>query len=177
MPNTTHQVFLIEANQEAGDLLQDLFDNDNSTSTSQNTTLAQDTVPQASEMYCEDVEALMKPLVGQFAVYESFYLFNENNKTESLLFNSTHRVSNEGVYSTYFYLAKCNQTHHTKHNSKEDLTEEEEGDLLDDILGLLEDGDGTRRLRASNKINLTKPHVEIRGQISFVNSFGFLNAQ
>ena len=33
-----------------------------------------------------------------------------------------------------------------------------------------------RQLRASNALDLTKPHLLIRGRVAFVNSFGFLNA-
>ena len=33
-----------------------------------------------------------------------------------------------------------------------------------------------RRMRASNALDLSKPHLLLKGRVSFVNSFGFLNA-
>ena len=50
-------------------------------------------------------------------------------------------------------------------------------ELIDDVFG--EDkppGSGLRALTASHAFDTKQPHLLITGQISFVNSFGFLNA-
>ena len=46
------------------------------------------------------------------------------------------------------------------------------------IFNILDDNNNhqTRRLRPSNWLDLTKPHLLIQGRVAFVNSFGFLNA-
>ena len=50
---------------------------------------------------------------------------------------------------------------------------EDTEDLVDEILSVF-DGDDDRLLRASNQFDLKVPHVVINGQVSFLNSYGYL---
>ena len=53
-------------------------------------------------------------------------------------------------------------------------------EFLEEIFGSFYDStekESDRLLRASNEINLNNPHLIIRGNISYLNSFGYLNAE
>mgnify|MGYP006109371827 FL=1 len=82
-------------------------------------------------------------------------------------------MGTEGIYSTYFVFSQVkNNTFPVK------LDERADDDNPKDLIDLF--GDfflSDRRLRASNQINLQKTHLKIEGQISYMNSYGYLNAE
>ena len=69
-------------------------------------------------------------------------------------FNETFTIPYEGVFSTYFLFGK-------RQNAP---------------LNTGEDESHNRVLAAAKAFDTSKPHLLIQGEISFVNSFGFLNA-
>mgnify|MGYP000890466915 CR=1 FL=1 len=88
-----------------------------------------------------------------------------------MLYNQTFSIPYEGVFSTYFLFGK--------HKPVID-----DGGSLDDLFADIFDfeDDETppdahkRSLTPAHAIEMTQPHLLVKGQISFVNSFGFLNA-
>jgi hypothetical protein len=77
------------------------------------------------------------------------------------------------MFSTYFLFGP----HKAVQSDSDDII----GDIIDGLFG--EDDDkkneqihSRRALNPSHELDKSEPHLLIRGQISFVNSFGFLNA-
>ena len=117
--------------------------------------------------WIDDVDHMLDPVKKDFAVYEVHVFEGAPNSTS--VYNHTFSIPTEGVFSTYFLFGQ----HKTVEGEEEDLLEE----LIDDVFG--EDkppGSGLRALTASHAFDTKQPHLLITGQISFVNSFGFLNA-
>lgn len=99
-------------------------------------------------------------------------IFN-GSSNNTVWFNQTFSIPYEGVFATYFLFGP--------HKNLEDDSEDFIGDLVDDIFGEDEpkkNGPNTngRALTASHELDAKEPHLLIKGQISFANSFGFLNA-
>jgi hypothetical protein len=129
-------------------------------------------------VYAEDIfESIGDELLNKFAVFETI-LFEGKDVNTARKFDKTLKMSKEGVYATYFVFSRV------KNSTKVELEPEVD---TDDILGYLEDifgsfftsddSESERLLRASNEINLKNPHLIIRGSISYLNSFGYLNAE
>ena len=117
--------------------------------------------------WIDDVDHMLDSVKKDFAVYEVHVFEGAPNSTS--IYNHTFSIPTEGVFSTYFLFGQ----HKTVEGEEEDLLEE----LIDDMFG--EDkppGSGLRALTASHAFDTKQPHLLITGQISFVNSFGFLNA-
>ena len=97
-----------------------------------------------------------KPLLHRMAIFEAVLI---DNKPRT--FQKTVKMSSEGVYSTYFIFAPVSVT-----KDKEALKK-----YFDTFFD-----DGKRLLRASNQVDIDKSNLEITGSISYINSYGYLNA-
>lgn len=87
-------------------------------------------------------------------------------------------MSREGVYATYFVFARVKNP--LKVTLDTEVDTDNVSEFLEDIFGSFydsEENESDRLLRASNEINLNNPHLIIRGSISYLNSFGYLNAE
>ena len=118
--------------------------------------------------------------MNNFAVFETI-LFEGKDVNTARTFDKTIKMTKEGIYATYFVFARV---HKVMENISLDEEVEDEDENLEDIFGSLvsstDDGnndDDVRLLRASNEIDLNNPHLIIRGNISYLNSFGYLNAE
>ena len=94
---------------------------------------------------------------------------------ESIMYNKTFSIENEGVFSTYFLFGK----HHGDTDAEDD--EDLLSDLVDDIFGAddpAKDKPHNRALAASNQkqFDTKQVHLLIKGQMAFSNSYGYLNA-
>ena len=106
------------------------------------------------------------------SVFEAV-LIDGSKTTSARTFTKTIKMGTEGIYSTYFVFSQV------KNNTlPKELDDRADDDDPKDLVDLF--GDfffGGRRLRASNQINLQKTHLKIEGQISYMNSYGYLNAE
>ena len=124
----------------------------------------------------DDVETILAPMRKKFAVYQVDVLQGMPNTTS--YYNKTFSIPSEGVFSTYFLFGQ----HRVVDPDAEPEGEEKEGldGFIDDIFGDDREnehaGPGHRALTPAHNFNKKQPHLLIHGQISFVNSFGFLNA-
>ena len=114
---------------------------------------------------------MLEPIKREFAVYETTIFEGKSNSTVN--YNQTFSIPNEGVFSTFFLFGKH---HPVEVNTSFD---EDIGSFVDDIFGEDEDAktnNNNRVLLPSDAFDTKSPHLILNGQISFVNSFGFLNA-
>ena len=128
---------------------------------------------------------MLDPMKKEFAVFTTTIF--QGNANSTVYYNQTFSIPNEGVFSTFFLFGK--------HKPIEPNTSfgDDIGDFIDDIFG--EDEDKTTEpnhnirvlqaselTQASNALHKAvkqeppKTQLILNGQISFVNSFGFLNA-
>ena len=123
--------------------------------------------------------------MNKFAVFETI-LFEGKDINTARKFDKTIKMGKEGVYATYFVFSRVKKVI-AGISLPEEVHEVNQG-YLENIFGdyfdvsqteNLEDNEeeANRLLRASNEINLNNPHLIIRGNISYLNSFGYLNAE
>ena len=129
---------------------------------------------------------MLDPMKKEFAVFTTTIF--QGNANSTVYYNQTFSIPNEGVFSTFFLFGKHKPIEPTS------SLDDDIGDFIDDLFGEDEDktepGSPNHNIRvlqpsepaeASNdlpKANKQKPKTQLilNGQISFVNSFGFLNA-
>ena len=106
----------------------------------------------------EDILDLLDPVKEELTVFKTI-IFDGNPDTVAN-FNETFRIPYEGVFSTYFLFGQYKTIKIDNGNSGES------GDL----------NKPNRALMPTQAFDTSKPHLLVKGQISFVNSFGYLNA-
>jgi len=129
-------------------------------------------------IYAEDLFADLDKIIHKLSVFEAILI--DGSKTNSArTFTKTVKMGTEGIYSTYFVFSKVKNRDlplelddRADDDAPKDLLE-----IFGDFFGLSDSKGGDRLLRASNLINLQKTHLKIEGKISYMNSYGYLNAE
>jgi hypothetical protein len=122
-------------------------------------------------IYAEDLFADIDRIIHKLSVFEAV-LIDGATIQKARTFSKTVKMGTEGVYSTYFVFAQVKNA-----TLPIELDDRADDDDPKDLIDLFGSFFGDRRLRASNQVNLQKTHLKIAGTISYMNSYGYLNAE
>jgi len=114
---------------------------------------------------------MLLPIKTAFAVYETVVFSGALNSTT--FYNQTFSIPSDGVFSTFFLFGKRKLVEDHESTIDEDIS-----DMIDDVFGDEDEKppSNNRVLTPAHTFDTKQTHLLITGQISFVNSFGFLNA-
>ena len=79
-------------------------------------------------------------------------------------YHRTFNIPQEGVLSTYFLFGKHRHATGRLPDGQDDIVDDEDNE------------NGRRALKLAHGFDVSQPHLLIKGNISFVNSFGYLSA-
>ena len=130
-------------------------------------------VQRAEIEWLDSVETMLDPIRLMFAVYDKVLFKGKVNTTT--MYNQTYSIPSEGVFSTFFLFGPHHPIEPEAPGVVDDI-DDALGDLVDDIFGEDREKGHKRALTTNQGIDKKKPHLLIQGQMSFLNSFGFLNA-